>query len=1803
MAIQKHTITSIHVDDDKEPCKIHTHTHTHTHHPCSETPTSNAVMTTDAESLLGETSTSVDPDHQIRHDSPTNELAQQVRETDRGDQIMDTNELERLPLPTSSSSSVPTQENIVAFAEQYSLDLASKRFDVPIATIKKWVKSSWVPLKPKYNSPGQGRKISYSTDLDSEMAEHIREALSKGEPVSIHSVCFYARSRVQQEVPEFNASTGWANRFLARHNISLTDHKEQRREVVTPKDNRNPDSRGRPLSYSIETDQAIANYVRQKLADRYSLTNSELRRYAKEIIIKENRKFTGSASWAQNFLHRHKINLQNQDPKESAVSNTPSPTVSSHMNPSTSIVSPSTSLLTPASLNSQRPQYVSSSTLSSSPQFTSSVSTVSVANTHLNPATEMHVVASSAQGFSDSSLSDGVMSLPAEYGTDDPMKQALAILTGENLDAGILSAEQIASLQSTLSELTCASDVSLVELLNTAQQIHEQSGSTTAHLITHGLDSPASGLYLGISTNSDVFGSGLTGAAATQVNPNTQTPTVPNPPRTSAAMHSDMDANSSSRPLSYAKETDLLLAKWVQEQQAAGKKVTFASLRAYAKNLVSSENPNFNASVGWVTPFLLRHGLDLSINKKRASRKSGSPHETDMQVDQGSTSLTHQSSTFQKQASTRVHHIMQDEQPLTPEQMMIPPVQVVSSEASIIPTSVMSCPTATLEGLRAALEQGIQNLATDCTQTEQLQFAAQFQEQPIVLGQTPTSLSQVTPDLSHDGMHVVSIDGQVLGEGRAQRAKVPTQKYITHEDEEKISVKRRTKGQRNRHRLSEKLDVVRLMREHSLAPHYVCRMLGIANSTMAGWIKLVQQKGAELEALSLNKKRSNISGQGRPLSYSKEKDEAIAQWVQAQQKLGVQVMPAELAKYAQSLIREENVNFTASSGWSQKFLQRHNLQLVGKSSVGGVASQGTGGTSVDCTKSSPAVVEDQHSIPAAVQTEEVITHEYSQEKPYSEEIEKHLVAWVKENVSVHGSLSLQALCRYAEEVVISQNPMFVASLSWAFMFLYTHKLLLDPKPSVGSVRSTPNQQRKRTNSNHDDSSEHTTPQTDQENTPKKPCPDVSDISVSPSTGNLCEALLALSNQSQESGQPSNNSVQAVLQVALRALHQQQQQQQQQKQLEVQMEGLVGAAELVNGSGTVEVGQGESALVGGDSVSRPVDIVTNDGKDKNKPMKGKGTTAITPVSTEQKDTSSNTYFGKPAREFSVEEKEEVVRYANATTLQKAAMKYGVAAPTVWRWRVELKLHQPKYSAMQKKYIIKFAETNSLKEAAQRYGITGKTISNWRKALQADGELSGDVNTLLTQESQADMIESSSGGDSQSTSEVVFHFIVDGGEVVEVTGTVGNNVQEDRDGTVEQPAQEEPTVQPTEGDVPLEVTNEVDIENVGMEYDVVSSEGHVAKPRCTPQEKLEILQYALDHSIKEASAKFGVSPGTLYYWKRSRNSGKDIGKENSIHQGSVGPDQPAGSTCIPHVVEYSEVIEEPNVLASSSDNIVVQPEQFIASSNGTPDSQTATIQTLSQALAGMNSDALQNLNPDLTLLQAVSSFLTGSSAGGEQGGKEGVGGEGRGGDNDGSDRHDSNSGGISSPTEVLVRPFPPQKELTTLTSNDKEEKTVDNADDKEKGSGQQNNQMEDMPHVVSEEVVMMGSDEHLVPEDKKATEDSSVKDKPEDRSITITVEGETANETGNVPTSSEPGNEDIEHPVELPVLAFPQQPSTLTTGDDINVPLTQSALPSNVNSSSVNQKPNTPLTQNTTSESSIDKPPTVEATNRVGATTEL
>ena len=1356
------------------------------------------------------------------------------------------------------------KQTILKFAEQHSVSQAAEKFNIPSGVIDQWMagdSEEGSQGKFKVNSPSQGRKLSYSQKLDDAIATHVREVLARGETMSKQEMCQYAKKVIQEENPEFIASTGWAQRFLARHGIDLG--KPKKKPPPTP------ETRGRPLTYSTDTDKAIAGYVRNKLSDGQVMTNSELRKYAKEVICKENPNFTGSASWAQNFLLRHKIALHGSVMD-------PVPLSSSLLN-QTHISSPTMSM---ASI---------SSSLSDNP---------------IGPAAE--ITPTSGAGVYTDIPTSGPIDISI---VDESMKTALAILTGENIDSAILSTSQAAALQSSLSELT-SDPVSLMGLLSNAHQMQDGSGEGGVALITHGLESPSGNIYLGLG-GSEAFSSGLTVPALTQVDPNTQTPLPSASSRPSTSREAIHEAIAqASRPLSYTKETDQALANWVQEQQASGKKVTFASLRTYAKKLISNENPNFNASVGWVTPFLLRHNLDLNINKKQ-TRKGNNPRKI--------------SSEDSKDDS--LDELGEGEPQLqTADPPTISPEVLVTAIATSLAEQVQSAAaTSQLEQVLAGNEAIQRQPHGD----EQVDVDVSVE---LVQGEQP-SAEQITQEGILPTTEAAVTDAPVTDVEEAKDEKKPTPKNW-----------RRDKPRR-RHTLAEKLEVVQLMKERNMAAHHVCRMLGIANSTFAGWTKLVQQKRNELEVLSTNKKRANVSGQGRPLSYSKEKDEQIAEWVRRQQSLGIQVTPAELSKHATAVISEENPNFTASSGWQQKFLQRHSLQLTTSwghknSSPSLAAVEGK-----EVTEQTQEV-EDQGNIPAAVQTEEVVSNDITSDKPFSDEVDEQLAKWTKDQVKENGSLGVQNFCKQAESMVQKESPssQFVATLGWAFKFLHRHNILLDPKPSVSMVESS---SRKR-------SSMATTPDQSLLTTPKK-LNLSEDVSVSPSTGNLCEALLALSNQSGE-GEASNQSLQVAVQTlqqalqqqqALQALQQRQQQMSQQQQQQQQ--------------------------------------VKPDGQEEGTSM------AITPGS------STNTYFGKPAREFTAEEKEEVVRYANATTLQKAALKYGVAAPTVWRWRVELKLHQPKYTSMQKKYIIKFAETNSLKEAAQRYGITGKTIQNWRRALQTEGELlsgpsSEDPSNIPEPVEAMELAPPTSGTGDAGSSEVVtydnqnFQFIVDGGEVVD---TGGRGEQGGRGSVV---------------NMPLEVTNEVDIENVGMEYDVVSTEGHAAKPRCTPEEKMLILKYALDHSVREASQKFGISPGTLYYWKKSASSSNSTGTTSAsatVSSKATGDKSTLSSTTGNEsvLVQYAGVAGDASVLkllgshSVSSDPVTISPEQFIATS--------------SAALAG-----LQSLSPDISFLQAVSSMLSSADTETDPSHRR---------KSNTPRRHDSTSGGICSPTEVLVQPF--------------------------------------------------------------------------------------------------------------------------------------------------------------------------------------
>ena len=1298
------------------------------------------------------------------------------------------------------------KDTIIEFAELHSVNLASERFGLSKNVIKSWMKQKRIPIKPVYNSPGQGRKITYSHKLDSQIADHVRGLIDKGERVSVHDICTYARKLIQEENPDFTASTGWAQRFLQRHNIDLS-HQLKKLIPLTRQSNGGgtsspSDNRGRPLSYSAQLDISIADWVRQRTEKGDSVTNSELRKYAKDIITKENSNFTGSASWAQNFLLRHRLSLQ-----PSSLSATPT------------TGTPSNSTNNKDTTNKEEEEEDGRDTEDAA-----------------QPSTLLS---------HHSTLNEGG---GAGGGVEDSVSSTLALLASEGLPS-VVESHLSQGTGLTLSDLT--SDSMIVDLLNTTAQ------DSSANFSSSSLETSAAYLTLGQHLSELVSSvNNVTSQSALEMT----TPTRRTPQQSGKSQSSSSEGvGSGTRPLSYTKETDQVLANWVKTQQANGEKVTFSSLRSYAKKVVSSENPHFNASVGWVTPFLLRHNLDLKINDKRIKSNRKTPN----------------------------------------------PRKLASKE----------------EGEEEEEQNGAEGTGDE--------------EDIDMLGGVVPALDESFPptQLTQDA-----------SSGELQSQEEVVMATQVSEEEVVTQTKPVKNNTRSRHTLAEKLEVVRLMRENNLAGHYVSRLLGIATSTLSGWIKLVDQKGAELETLSTNRKRSNRSGQGRPLTYSRDKDDLIAEWVRQQQEGGVPVTASDLSAYASSIIGEENSNFVASVGWRHKFLQRHGLQLQQMHS------------------SYKAPDDQQQSVPIPVQTEEVVcTDEFNIDlidKVLPSDIVAQVIAWTKEKLAENGSLSVQQFCKHSESLILPVDPMFVATLGWAFKFLHTNGLFLDPKPVTMEIGS-----RKRCGIN-------------EEMTPlKKPCtrspppslvppPPPSSIlnSVAESlttaspvdvSTNLCQALLSLSNQVQ----------------------------QQQQEPAVVME-------------TPQPPQPE----------------------------------LTPSSGPSTGSGSKSYFGKTARDFSPEEKEEVVRYANATTLQKAALRYGVAAPTVWRWRMELKLHQPKYTPNQKKYIVKFAETNSLKDASQRFGITTKTIQNWRRSLQLDGTLSDVEIAAIPPPLLHDVVGAEADGlttptnSGLMTEEVIpldnshFQYVVDGGEVAE--GTRGSQGQV---GGVT-----------SASSVPssLEVTHEVQVQDVGMEYDVISSEGHAAKPRCTPEEKTHILQYALEHSIREASVKYGVSPGTLYYWKKNHQSGGGgAGAKNNKNNKNSSDEATSTNleTTVVSVPMTMDILAGAQGLMQGHAHQSPDPLQALSSEvlveGGVP--TASLIAAITQTLTSATPEQLQSLQQittDLNLLQAVTSLMNTSDNGGGGAIRQATPTDGLG------QSRESISEGISSPTDVLVS-FNP---LTTPTN---------------------------------------------------------------------------------------------------------------------------------------------------------------------------
>ena len=1239
---------------------------------------------------------------------------------------------------------------VVQFAQKYSISTAAKRFNIPRTTIRNWMQNTVnsIPSNPKFNSPGQGRKISYSKETDEAIVAYFKEQVvdGKNDKFTVQDLCRFAKDLVQKENPSFNASTGWAYRFLSRHNLLLPNSPRVR---TKKKGDPSIDYRGRPLSYSSSTDAKIAEWVRQQQAEGVTLSNTQLRNYARTTITKENPNFTASASWCQNFLLRHRLQLNNKytqyknEPAAKKLSSNSDdnsqsddsqplgffgaswqePTgfqdasISGDTRDDRSGVSPrDQDCLGIVGLASDRNAGASASS--------SLYQDVIVTNPTVGNIIDTDYTSGTSSGSSDVALALAYLN---RLTNDVPStSQAVTSIAGSMFDRAF--SDSVTSTSISVSDMVtvatepattdtlgifCSSDGPPITPTGTSNQFINPENLVISNLIdTDGnLLDGTPGSILGAGSHSLSLTSGVT----------SHLPSYPSVVNTS-------------KPLSYATETDNVLAEWVTKQQSAGERVTFSKLRGYAKQLIQQENPNFNASVGWVTPFLLRHNLDLSKNKKKKSR-----------------------SIAQFESRQSKENLLQDSEDSLP-----------SDAVDIsVPGSSLQCELVTVE--------------------DQIASALRDSDKAVEM-------------VSVQDFKATNKDTPLANESKE------IHQQFSHADTGGDNAKKIRATAKPRHTLSEKIEVVNLMRTYGTSLQATSRILGVAVSTLCGWVKMMEQKRPQIEAMfSKQGKVVNLHGAGRPLSYSEEKDRQIAQWVICQQDNGTQLTAKEVCQYAYSIIQDENPNFVASISWARKFLKRHNLKLASTSArksskqasdddrlysevvtPGNSSSTGIVGQTIEVVSSedlsvSPSVVTPEISVSIPEPTPEgdnsICQLEPSQlesitvaetgpsqadvailekvEQPISPEVEAYLVQWTREKVSSLGCLSIQTFCAYAEELIIPTDRLFVATLDWAFRFLHKHNLQLEPRPMVMES------ERKRILGEDDNI----------ELASKAMCFRVTDSSAIPSSA--CEVLFQL---------PDNQT--------------------NKKDKELGDRPTVLQQELAERS-------------------------------------------------------------KAAREFSTAEKEEVVKYANAYTLQKAAMKYGVAAPTVWRWRLELKLNSPRYTIEQKRKITSYASQTSLKEAAGKFGLSTKTIQNWRKMFN-----SGSSSATLSQQDSIDQSElgltsldipdqsysldhtyaTTSAQDNPVSS------IMDTEQLINSCASMSH-----ADSLPPSSSQTEVIVMPQECDIEYDVSTDTRFN---------AARQSIAK--WSLKDKVEILKCALEQSIREAGDRFGIKSVSLGNWQKPSGS---------------------------------------------------------------------------------------------------------------------------------------------------------------------------------------------------------------------------------------------------------------------------------------------------------------------------------------------
>ncbi len=143
---------------------------------------------------------------------------------------------------------------------------------------------------------------------------------------------------------------------------------------------------------------------------------------------------------------------------------------------------------------------------------------------------------------------------------------------------------------------------------------------------------------------------------------------------------------------------------------------------------------------------------------------------------------------------------------------------------------------------------------------------------------------------------------------------------------------KRKRGVYNTYTLEYKIAAVReLYVDDAFDVGRIANKFKVPRSTLYEWVNQIRRKNKNI---STHKKGCHLrNGSGRSLSYPKETDEELVEWILIRRDCHLPVSTELVKGKALGLIRTHNPAFKASKGWLEKFMTRNGLSLRAKTSI------------------------------------------------------------------------------------------------------------------------------------------------------------------------------------------------------------------------------------------------------------------------------------------------------------------------------------------------------------------------------------------------------------------------------------------------------------------------------------------------------------------------------------------------------------------------------------------------------------------------------------------------------------------------------------------------------------------------------------------------------------------------------------------------------------------------------------------------------------------------------------------------------